>query len=599
VICSVVIDVGREMVRGHHHVPSPGGALRAPVLLCPPFGWEDMCSYRVRRRWAEALADAGHPVLRFDLPGTGDSTGSPHDPELVAVWTETVERLVDELASAHGVSEVAAIGIGLGGALALHAADLGAPIGQLALWGVPASARRLVREMRAAAALIPPPVGAESVGSGDGWLELTGYLLTEPTSAGLLALELSDGRTSAPRRMLLLGRDGIAVDPTFVERLRAAGAEVSLADGMGFGPMMADPEKSRIPEETIAAAVEWLAADRAPAALPAAAGAVALGRGEPLVATVATARVAERAVVVPVPGGEVFGVLCVPADGPAGGQIRAPVAAVLLNGAAQRHTGQNRNWVETARRWAAEGVPSLRIDLPGIGDAGGQPAGPLREADVYDPVRTEQVLATLSWLREEGIAERFLLAGLCAGAYWAYHAALADGSVAGLGLINQYAFEWSPTLGDDAARRATVRALRGEVWRKLRSGGRRRVAVTRSLRTLGNVRALEQARRGQQEQTGRVGAALTALDARGCEVDFLVGQDEAVLEELRSFGVVERLPQWERVRVEEFGWQDHALRALASQRLVGAWLDRLLGRVAAAAEPRPLNLAAQANAPDV
>jgi pimeloyl-ACP methyl ester carboxylesterase len=595
VISSVVIDVGREMVRGHHHVPSPGRAPRVPVLLCPPFGWEDMCSYRVRRRWAEALADAGHPVLRFDFPGTGDSTGSPHDPDLVGAWTETVERLAEELASAHGVTEVAAIGIGLGGALALHAADLGAPIGQLALWGVPASGRRLVREMRAAAALIPPPDGAESVGSGDGSLELTGYLLTEPTSAALIAVELPGGRASAPRRMLLLRRDGIAIDPTFVERLRTAGAEVSLADGMGFGPMMADPEKSRIPEETMAATVAWLAADRAPAALPADAGTVALGRGEPLVVAVATARVAERAIVVPVPGGEAFGVLCVPADGKA----RAPVAAVLLNGAAQRHTGQNRNWVETARRWAAEGVPSLRLDLPGIGDAGGQPAGPLPQADVYDPIRTEQVLATLSWLREEGIAERFLLAGLCAGAYWAYHAALADGSVAGVGLINMYAFEWSPTLGDDAARRATVRALRGEVWSKLRSGERRRAAVTRSLRTLGNVRALEQARRGQQEQTGRVSTALTELDARGCEVDFLVGQDEPVSEELRSFGVVERLSQWERVRVEEFGWQDHAVRALASQRLVGAWLDRLLGRVAAAAEPHPLNLAAQANAPDV
>ncbi len=568
------------------------------MLFCPPFGWEDMCSYRVRRQWAETLADAGHPVLRFDLPGTGDSTGSPHDPELIGVWTETVRRLADELASTHGVSEVAAIGIGLGGALALHAADLGAPIGQVALWGVPPSGRRLVREMRAAAALIPPPVGAESIGGGDGWLELTGYLLTAPTSAGLLAVELSDGRTSAPRRMLLLGRDGIAVDPTFVERLRAAGAEVSLADGMGFGPMMADPEKSRIPEETIAATVEWLAADRAPVALPAVAGAVALGRGEPLVATVATARVAERALLVPVPGGEAFAVLCVPADGPAGGQVRAPVAAVLLNGAAQRHTGQNRNWVETARRWAAGGVPSLRIDLPGIGDAGGQPAGPLSIDDIYSPLRTEQVLATLSWLREEGIAERFLLAGLCAGAYWAYHAALADSSVAGVGLINMYAFEWSSTLGDDRARRATVRALRGEVWRKLRSSTRRRAAVTRSLRTLRNVRALDQARRGQQEQTGQVGAALTELDARGCEVAFLVGRDEAVLEELRSFGVIERLPHWERVRLDEFGWQDHAVRALASQRLVDAWLDRLLDRVLAPADPRPLSLAARANAPD-
>ena len=272
---------------------------------------------------------------------------------------------------------------------------------------------------------------------------------------------------------------------------------------------------------------------------------------------------------------------------------------MLLNGGAQRHTGQNRNWVETARRWAAEGVPSLRIDLPGIGDAGGQGAGPLGPADIHDPVRTQQVLAALDWLREEGIAERFLVAGLCAGAYWAYHAALADGSVAGLGLINLHTFAWSPTLGDERARRATVRALRGEVWSKLRGSRHAAIAITRSLRTLANVRALAQARRGQHEHTGRVGAELTELDARGCEVDFLLGQHEALFEELRSFGVLERLPQWKRVRLEEFGWEDHAVRALASQRLVGVWLDRLLGRVTAGAGHRPLNSATGATAPDV
>lgn len=549
------------------------------MLLCPPFGWEDMCSYRARRWWAEVLAEAGHPVLRFDLPATGDSTGSPHDPGLVGIWTEAIERLASELAACHQVPAVAAIGIGLGGALALRSADRGAPISQVALWAVPTNGRRLVRELRAAAALIPPPIGADPIEGADGWLELTGYLLTEATSADLGAFELAVGRTSAPRRVLVLGRDGITVDPSFVDSLRAAGAEVVIDDGIGYGPMMADPEKSRIPEETIAATVGWLAAERGPAGAASPDPGIMLGRGEPLVDTVSGVRITERAISVPSPGGDLFAVLCLPADAPAGGESPGRVAAVLLNGGAQRHTGQNRNWVETARRWAAVGVPSLRVDLPGIGDAGGQGAGPLASRDIYDAARTEQVLAAVGWLRTEGIAERFLLAGICAGAHWAYHAALADASIAGVGLINLFSFDWTPTLGSERARRATIRALRGDLWKKLRHGDRRRAAVTRSLRTLSNIRALEQTRRAQKEQASRVGGELETLDARGCEVALLIGRNEPLAEELRSFGVLERLPGWQRIRLQEFGWEDHAVRALASQRLVGTLLDDLLARV--------------------
>jgi alpha-beta hydrolase superfamily lysophospholipase len=585
VIRSVVIEVGRDTVRGHHHLPPAGEVTRAPVLMCPPFGWEDMCSYRARRRWAELLAEAGHPVLRFDLPGTGDSTGSPHDADLLQAWSATVQSLAVELAAASETGEIAAIGIGLGGLLALRAADLGAPIGQVALWGVPPSGARLIRELRASAALIPPPVGAPPVDGADGWLELTGYLLTESTGAALRAVDLSDGRTGAPRRVLLLGRDGIAVDPTFIERLRAAGAEVTLADGMGFGPMMADPEKARIPEETIEVTVGWLGSDPAPAVAPTSrVGTV--GRGEPLVVSVADARLAERAIVIPAPGGDVFGVLCAP-DSSARGQIHAPVAAVLLNGAAQRHIGQNRNWVETARRWAAQGIPSLRLDLPGIGDAGGQGGGPIPLADFYgNPNRVEQLRAGLEWLRSEGIADRFLVAGLCAGAYWAYQAALVDEAVVGLGLINLRTFAWSSTIDEERSRRATVRALRGDIVGKLRHDKERRAAIARSLRTLTNVRALAEARRGQQEYTARVGTDIERLNARGCEVGFLIGEQESLLEELRSFRILERLPQWSRVSLQRFDWEDHAVRALASQRLVADWLDRLLERVAPASERR-------------
>jgi hypothetical protein len=60
------------------------------VLLCPTFGWEEMCSYRGLRVWSQMLARAGYPAATFDLPGTGDSGGSARDPGLLDACTNAV-----------------------------------------------------------------------------------------------------------------------------------------------------------------------------------------------------------------------------------------------------------------------------------------------------------------------------------------------------------------------------------------------------------------------------------------------------------------------------------------------------------------------------
>ena len=73
----VYLATAPDPVFGYFH---PAGGGRTAVLICSPFGWDETASYRVRYRWAEHLAAAGHPVLRIDLPGVGDSAGSPRGP---------------------------------------------------------------------------------------------------------------------------------------------------------------------------------------------------------------------------------------------------------------------------------------------------------------------------------------------------------------------------------------------------------------------------------------------------------------------------------------------------------------------------------------
>src|SRR5271155_904120 len=113
------------------------------VLLCPPFGWEDMCTYRLRREWAEHLTRTGHTTLRIDLPGSGDSVGVPADPEQLEAWTQAVAEAARWLCRSGHAGRVAVIGIGLGGMVSCRAALGGAPIDDLVLWSVPARGRTL------------------------------------------------------------------------------------------------------------------------------------------------------------------------------------------------------------------------------------------------------------------------------------------------------------------------------------------------------------------------------------------------------------------------------------------------------------------------
>src|SRR5205823_2936218 len=83
-----------------------------------------------------------------------------------------------------------------------------------------------------------------------------------------------------------------------------------------------------------------------------------------------------------------------------------------------------------------------RVDLNGIGDSDGADEQPLPNRSLYASQRTEQTLAILDQLAARGLPNRFVLGGLCSGAYWSVHAALADERVVGALMINLYAFFW-------------------------------------------------------------------------------------------------------------------------------------------------------------
>ena len=103
-------------------LPDDGRDPDIGVLIVPPFGWDDVCSYRGRHDWAFHFADSGIPCLRIDLPGTGDSEGWPDDPGRVGAWIEATRVGAQWLREHTGCRRLCVVGLGLGGLLACEAA---------------------------------------------------------------------------------------------------------------------------------------------------------------------------------------------------------------------------------------------------------------------------------------------------------------------------------------------------------------------------------------------------------------------------------------------------------------------------------------------
>jgi hypothetical protein len=273
-----------------------------------------------------------------------------------------------------------------------------------------------------------------------------------------------------------------------------------------------------------------------------------------------------------------FGVLSEGADdGP------APVAMVWAGAGALRHTGPNRVWVETARRWAARGVPTVRIDLEGLGDSEGA-GGPVATGDLYTPSRLRETTAVLDHLSAQGVADRFVLGGLCSGAYSSLHVALEDERVVGLLLLNLNVFFWTDALLAERQTHSSMTALRGRGWRGLARGG---VSLDR-VRTVASSLRPARLRAGagrpvERSQSEDIELALDQLREQGTETLLLFSRGEALHDQLGRQGVLAELDRWPNLTVETIPSSNHMFRALWLQRAVHESLDRALERTLVAA----------------
>lgn len=580
----VYVGAGPHATFGLFH-DAGAGALpgAAPVLLLGPFGNADATSYRPRRDWAQLLAADGHPTLRIDLPGTGDSPGGPRDPDRLGAWIAGTADAARWLAATTG-RHVTVIGIGLGGLVGACAAAAGAPIGDLVLWAVPSRGRTIVRELKMLSRMQAAAAGATTEqlmeGVPEGALMTAGALLSAETVAALTALDLADRPLdrSVARRALVLGRDGVAPEERLIETLTATGAEVETLPGDGYGDLLLQPSEARTPRATIAAVGEWLSqgtpqpydGDAPPSDLR-------------LEIDADGQKIEERPFTVNAAGVAMLGVLAEPC----GGQPVSDTCLVLLHPGALRRVGHNRMWLELARRWAARGVPSLRIDLARVGDLDAEPQD-AEVPGVYDlhahfhPQLAIQLQDTLAALQDAVRPKRFILGGLCSGGYWTFEALRADPRVSAGLIVNPGLFFGGPMAALAREREALSNIRTLKLWRKVLAGG---VSVARARQLAGifargAVSAARQRLRRRHEADSPLVAALEGVAAYDQRVSIVFSADEPFRDELEASGELDLLTADPNVVVETLDSlpRAHTLEPLPLQREVQRFLDEAIER---------------------
>lgn len=575
------------------HTP-PAARSAAAALILPAFGWDDECSYRRRRDWAVLLAEHGITAARFDLPGSEDSPGSPLAPGRVESWVAATAATAAWLRERSGCTRLAAIGIGLGGLLAYEAIMREAPVDDLLLWGVRASGRAFVRELRAYAALTergdsPSPDGNR----GNGALGIGGHVMSIETANAISEIDLT--RRALPdarrRRVLLVGRDVHGVDAKLHAHLTESGAHVTTLESDEYRDLMSPPDLVLTPIKVIDASIDWLLAGEVESAAPPSEAGAAPSEGSARTLGAIDVDhqgvlIRERITQVQAAAGRLVGVISEPVTGQ-----RAPYCLLTVNSGALRHTGPNRLFVEIARAAAARGIPAARFDLPGLGDSDGTAIRSFDRTAADDPQALATIQEICDHLRSAGVAERFVAGGFSLGGYLTIRATLAasppqppiGGSAPLIGAIsiNPTGFSWTvkqrqravrdftALAGPDAlAEEAQTRLRRAPMLRALeRHAGRLRRAVdARARHALARSDALW--RLEHRREIADLRRGLDLLRGSRVHLWLFLTEGEPLLRMLDQPKLRAELDNCPQVTVERLPGHDHLLRPLWIQEIV-------------------------------
>lgn len=598
------------------HQPTKPPESKLGVVICNPFGYESICAHRSVREFAEAIAAAGIPALRFDYLGTGDSAEIDENADHVKLWSQDVIAAILELRSRTGVDRVCLLGIRLGALLAVLAAAECRMVESLILVGPVVSGRRYVRELRMTQ-LAGIALTGSSGSDGDPeanrtnpkGLEAGGFSLSAATLQTLAHVDLYTASAPAVRSILILDNDKLPSAKRWADSLSQSGIELEYKTLPGLIEMaMTAPQFATVPRAMIDATRRWLATIAIPTeADPTVKGSPAdrstPDREYPMVAMLPLAEdeesqtsISEGPVFI---SGDVtlFGIVTEPRS-----DEERRRAVILLNPGADHHIGASRMYVSLARRWARRGYFVLRLDLAGIGDSATRSGN--GDDEVFPDEATEDIRSAIEFIRSRYAIVDMTLAGLCSGAYHALRAAAEGVSVNRVLMVNPQNYFWkkgmtlkqlqlSEVIRNPGVYRQRLLSIRA--WLRIFTGQvdivRIAVIYLQRLRLAGEAILRDFARRFRVRLPRDLGWELEKIAANGIRVSFIFARGEPGIEllNLQAGSTVSRLGDRCNVRIVDRG--DHIFSRLESRSIMENVLsEELFARADDAGEttePRP------------
>ncbi|WP_137156877.1 polysaccharide biosynthesis C-terminal domain-containing protein [Rhizobium sp. FKL33] len=413
----------------------------AAVLLLPPWGFEELCSRKFYRILAEELSDAGLPSLRFDYPGTGDSSDLDDNAGMEA-WEASVIKAAAKLRALTGLDRIILIGQGPGAALAQHLAGRLGEIGGIVMLAPMLSGRLYLREVALMSTAVDQSLGLREDQRDKTTVNIAGFRLSESIASALKSMNLGVAAQAAAPHYLLLSKPSSGAEAQMGDVLRQQGASVDVEAFTGYEGLVANPTIQVMPLQTVARIVDWALEKTGPSTqrseLP-----TANERIETQDYIETGVRFGD--------GGRLHGIVCTPTSSASGLRV------LILTTAYDRAAGWGRSGTELARHLAKTGVASLRFDAANVGDS--PPIAGTGAQVLYSPDQISDAQSAIDLLEAHLGRGPLILFGRCSGAYVALRTAAADPRVNAFMAINPYIFYWDTTKPVDGALTFMPRSL--------------------------------------------------------------------------------------------------------------------------------------------